>query len=373
MNRVSALDGDILQPNMGLPEHDLFTLRKKVNIVIHTASSINLGKSLRSLTGSVIEASVMMAEFALSCETLERFVYVSTAYSNSHLAPTGKSIDVNINEEIYEPIDHDIRTEWMEVQKLGTSMVYEEENFPWAYGYAKNLTERLLQRHFAHTSEKLLIVRPSVIGPAQYYPFSGYSVPMSTPITMFIAGLILTPTLNVVVATKSTEPEQECNIDEVPVDVVVDRMLSHLALGTTGCVHAVSGKRSVKLMELQETFLQLRRLPWPRSLVWKDGAWNSSKQHPLARLYVILGTSYRFSEEKTVALSQDSMIKECYGLQLFTQIDMADHLLARKAEIHQVMSRFTHKSIWIWMMANVFYRGFKGRTKEKKPRLPPCS
>lgn len=374
MNRVSILNGDILQPKMGLPERDLTTLRKEVNIVIHAASSISLGKSLSSLADSITGASEMMAEFALTCDALERFVYVSTAYSNAHLPPSDKSIDVKVNEEIYEPTDHpDVTTEWTEVKKVGTSVVYEKENFPWAYGYAKNLTERLLQRRFAHASDKLLIVRPSIIGPAQHFPFPGYSVPMSTPITMVVAGMILSPNLTIKFASKSADPERECNIDEVPVDVVVDRLLCHLALGTAGCIHAVSGQRSrVRLFELWDSILQLRRVPWPRYAAWKKVDWKSSEQHPLARLYAILGASYCFSEDKTVALSSDSLVKECYGLQLFTEINMADQVLTRTRDIHQVMSRFTHKSIWVWFVANVFYRGFKDKTREEKSSLLVC-
>ncbi|OQD89421.1 hypothetical protein PENANT_c002G04096 [Penicillium antarcticum] len=369
MNRISTLDGDILQPNMGLPERDLTTLQNEVNIVIHAASSINLGKPLKGLADSITGASEMIAEFALTCYSLERFVYVSTAYSNSHLLPFEKGIDVHVNEEIYEPTNLDITTEWMEVKKLGTSMVYEDQNFPWAYGYAKNLTERLLQRRFAKAGDKLLIVRPSIIGPAQHFPFPGYSVPMSTPTTLVVAGMILSPNLTIKVATKSKDPGRECNLDEVPVDVVVDRMLCHLAMGTSGCIHAVSGQESrVRLLALWDSILRLRRVPWPRYAAFKDVDWKSSDQHPLARLYAILGASYCFSEKKTVALSRDPLVKECYGLQLFTEIDMADQMLTRTRDIHQVMRRFTHKSIWVWIMANVFYRGFKGRREEQSKR-----
>jgi fatty acyl-CoA reductase len=362
---LTAIDGDILLLDMGLSQKDLSTLRKNVNLVIHSASSINLAKPLRSLSKVIVGASEMMAEFALTCEALDRFVYISTAYANSHLCPSNHIIDVKINEDIYEPSCYpNVTKEWAEVQQFGTSQVYKEHDFPWSYAYAKNLTERLLLHRFTQTGVecKLLIVRPSIIGPAQAFPFTGYSVPRSTPSTMLATGLALSPAWSAVIATKATEPESEVYSDEVPVDVVVDRLLGHLAMGTYGCVHAVSGKRSrFTLQAWLQSAAKLRRLPWVIRPLWRPLDWKSPAQHPLARLYVILGTSFHFSEDKTVELSYNTLVNDCEGLQLFTTINLVEQLLSRTKHIHDVINHIASKSMWAWLVVKLFYRDFEDR------------
>ena len=67
---------------------------------------------------------------------------------------------------------------------------------------------------------------------------------MSTPSTMFPAALKMTPSCFVAFATRLSSPMTEATSDEVPVDVVVGRLLAHLSFGTTGAIHAVSGNRA---------------------------------------------------------------------------------------------------------------------------------
>lgn len=41
--------------------------------------------------------------------------------------------------------------------------------------------------------------------------------------------------------TDLMDPWKNTTLDEVPVDVVVNRLVAHIAFGSDGCVHAVSG------------------------------------------------------------------------------------------------------------------------------------
>ncbi|KAL2821442.1 male sterility protein-domain-containing protein [Aspergillus cavernicola] len=315
-SRLTVLDGDILLPTFGLSAHDIGFLRQHVDVIVHSASSINLVKPLSSLAEIVIGASDRMAQFALTCDNLDRFIYVSTAYANTHLHFLSPTFDVQIDEKIY-PINEEpsssssssssILDEYAQVQKTGTSTVYQTHNFPWPYAYAKNLTERLLLHRFTNpespttTNKKLLILRPSIIGPSQHLPFPGFSIPTSTPSTMLAASLALTPWRTMHIASNAAHPETEVTIDEVPVDVVVDRLLVHTALGTTGCIHAVSGTRfRVTIQDWWAAAMQLRLIPWGLRCVWVPGGWDSEGQHFLARLYKVFGVSFAFSEGRTV-------------------------------------------------------------------------
>lgn len=358
------MNGDTLMTDMGLSKTDLETVRRTVSIVVHSASSINLSKPLHCLSQSIIQASERVAELSLTLDNFERFVYVSTAYANTHLHARSQvpGFDVDIKEDVYclenqgNPVD-----EWNDVKHLGTSKAYESEDFPWAYAYAKHLTERLLLYRFDQSAakNKLLIVRPSIIGPAQRFPFPGYSMPLSTPSTMLAAALALEPYWRWKIATQMPAPEMQIQVDEVPVDVVVDRILSHLAAGNHGCVHAVSGRRArVTCQEWWKQFMSLRRIPWAVRPLWLEMDWKSREQHRTSRLYVILGTSFAFSEDRTVALSHEVDQEKSPDLQLFTRINMENCLLIRAKHIRYVMEMFAQKSWGAWLVFHVFYRNF---------------
>ncbi|KAJ5774024.1 hypothetical protein N7457_008920, partial [Penicillium paradoxum] len=352
-NRLIVFDGDILLPDLGLSEEILDIIRDNASTIIHAASSINLRSPLSKLFGSIVDASDKMVDLALTCKRLECFVYVSTAYVNTHLYPKSDEPDLKIDEEIYElSTPSNVLDEVNEVRKRGTSRAYEAENFPWAYAYAKHLTERLVHHRFMeHTwNSKLLIVRPSIIGPAQCLPFPGYMMPMSSPSTMLAAALALSPSRKVKIATM--KDNSHWTSDEVPVDVVVDRMLCHLAMGTSGCIHAVSGIKSrIVFDEWRESLMKLRRIPWGLHPHPIKGDWKSRNQHPIIRFYAILATSFDFSEDRTTGMLQNiaskeplDLQKEVSDLQLFTKIDMSTSLPSRVEGIRYVMDQFSRKS-----------------------------
>lgn len=361
-NRLVILHGDILLPNLGLAALELDNLRNNVDIIIHAASSINIMKPLHDLSPTIIEASNMIADLAFTCKRMDRFVYVSSAYANGHYYSRSSDVDVKISEDIY-PMQgqRSVLEELEEVRTRGTSAEYEAESFPSAYAYAKHLTERLLRYKFSESAslEKLLIIRPSIIGPSQALPFPGYHVPLSSLSTVLVAALALTPLRKVKVATRMDYPERDVRQDEVPADVVVDRLLCHLALGTHGCVHAVSGVRSrQKFGPWYKALARIRRIPWKVRAQWVKGGWKSPDQHHLARLYAILGTSFAFSEDRTLAICEGHPEIKNLRLQLFTDVDLSESLLTRTQGIRYVMDRWARKSWLVWLMVIIFYSDF---------------
>ncbi|PLB48480.1 putative male sterility domain-containing protein [Aspergillus steynii IBT 23096] len=362
-NRLLVLDGNIIKPNMGLSDSQVDIVREDVEIVIHAASSINLTSNLSSLAPTVIKATEIVAQFALACSFLTRFVYVSSAYANAHLDPRSESIDVAVQEKIYPPSQQDTAlTEWEEVQKTGTSSVYDTEDYPWSYAYAKHLTERLLFRMFNDhdVTECLLIVRPSIIGPAQKCPYPGYCVPCSTPTTSAAVSFLLSADSEIRTTTRCPDPDAEVHIDEVPVDVVADRLLSHLAVGTTGCVHAVSGKRArTNYLEWWQPIMQLRRIPWELKRVWIYENWKTPNQHPISRLWVALGSSFCFSEDRTIAISEElAEHGDCSDLQLFTTAHMGRQLLERTQQLRSVMDQIAAHSPRDAEIIQAYYQDF---------------
>ncbi|GLB08658.1 hypothetical protein AtubIFM57258_004559 [Aspergillus tubingensis] len=361
--KLVVLEGDVTFPSMGLSKPDQEMLRENINIIIHAASPINLGRPLHTISQGIIGATEMVAEFASSFRALDRFVYVSTAFSNAHIHEKGASSDLVITEDFHQlnkegsPLH-----EWSAVQKYGTNETYEANDFPWAYAYAKHLTERLLALKFAEMGgeEKLLIVRPSIIGPAQRLPFPGYCVPMSSPCIVVAAGLMLIPSWRFQIATQTINPEINTHQDVVPVDVVVDRLLCHLAIGTHGCVHAVSGVKSqISFEKWRQSVMKCRQIPWDLHPVWIADGWKSHNQHKMSRLFAIFGTSFAFSDDKTVRISNElELHKATSDLNLFTEVDMADHILAQSQHIRFIMDCFSHKSLLAQVLVWAFYRNY---------------
>ncbi|KAJ5777026.1 hypothetical protein N7520_000272 [Penicillium odoratum] len=333
---ITFLSGDITLKKMGLHETDWRQLKKSVQVIIHAASPISLTSSLQNLATSIIAPSISLAETAMEFEDLQNFIYISSAYANAHLWKTSNLSNVPVKESIYSLGPHgsvydsqslsswagfgpQTENEWRSVLETGTSIEFDYNDFPWPYAYAKHLTERLLINAFMQneTSEKLLIVRPSLLGPAISQPYPGYSSSTSTTSTELAAAILLYAGKHIKIPTRSADPENEVTMDEIPVDVVVDRLLAHAAKGTYGCVHAVAGKRArLSFADWWVAVMKERRL-WLVKPEWTSLDWHSPKLHPIARLHVTLGTSFEFEDNQATKLLGKLNPHEKLHLKLF--------------------------------------------------------
>jgi hypothetical protein len=235
------------------------------------------------------------------------------------------------------------------VQASGTSDEYDTHDFPWPYAYAKHLSERLVLQKASEGGalDKILIIRPSVIGPAEEIPYHGFTTPYSSPSTACAAAYALHPGRKIQLATRCQNPEQEATIDEVPVDVVAERILVHVAVGTSGCVHAVSGEKGrLKLEEWWEAFKKERRLPWNVKPIWTSEDWHSADLHHIARSFKIVGTSFAFAEDKTIQAAKKIDSKEMEHLRLFSKRDQPYSLAHRRHHINHVARQMAKKSRW---------------------------
>lgn len=172
--KVVAWDGDITAPNFGLSLEQLDIIRAKATIIVHSASTINLRRSVAQLVPSILLSSVALAELALECPNLNRFVYVSTAYSSAFLREAADGSISGHDATIIEGINH-IRSdecaspaaELSDIETFGSTPEYIFARHPFPYSYTKHLTERFILERFcdAKAESKLIILRPSCIGP----------------------------------------------------------------------------------------------------------------------------------------------------------------------------------------------------------------
>ena len=156
---------------------------------------------------------------------MRQFVQVSTGYCNSN-RPDGI-----IEEKVY-PLG-DPEAELTEITTTGTSP--HASGFPWPYGYAKHLTERLLFSRYPDLP--VLVIRPTCIGSAISQPFPLYGPISATPIEQCFRLLTLNPGTGVIHAAEGQASGTNI-FDEIPVDWVSNLILLHAAAGTRGVIHA---------------------------------------------------------------------------------------------------------------------------------------
>ncbi|KAJ5157107.1 Male sterility NAD-binding [Penicillium canariense] len=363
---MTILDGELGDTaTMNLPDEDLQMLKRRVHILIHAASSIELKNSLRELSYSVIAPTLCLTKYALKFQNLEKFVFLSSAYVNAHLWKLSESSDVAVQERVYtldgksEDIYESAPAIWRELQTNGTSQEYESHDFPWPYAYAKHLAERLILQKASEQNalDKILIIRPSVVGPADEFPYHGFTTSYSTPSTACAAAYAIHPRRKIVLATRCENPDQEATIDEVPVDVVADRLLVHTAVGSSGCVHAVSGeKRRLRLEDWWVAFKNERRLPWHVKPVWTKEDWHSSNLHHIARNFKIIGTSFAFAEDKSDQVADTLTSDDLEHLNLFADRSRPYHhsLIHRRHHIHHLAKQMAKKNKIPACMAGLF-------------------
>jgi fatty acyl-CoA reductase len=148
-NKIRVLEGDITLEDFGLDEKSLTYLRANVSIYIHSAASLNLKAGLPKMASIIIHPSLAAAKMALSFVHLERFVFVSTAYVNGflHWQPLVDQLrqECIVEERIYplhtNTSDYDASAELKNITEFATTPEYSCLPHPFAYSYAKHLTD----------------------------------------------------------------------------------------------------------------------------------------------------------------------------------------------------------------------------------------
>lgn len=131
-------------------------------------------------------------------------------------------------------------------------------------------------------------------------PFPQFEVAGSAPVTTpMCAGIMASP--GKLRCLSNLAKPSEATTDEVPLDVVVNRLVIHLAMGTSGCVHAVCRASHLRnTIELFEAMANRRRRCWWRRVMqWCKEGTSEEKLWAASKFFKILGCSFHFQEGKT--------------------------------------------------------------------------
>ncbi|KAJ5142668.1 uncharacterized protein N7515_001455 [Penicillium bovifimosum] len=257
--KIRCLTGDITHPNMGLGESELEILQNEVTVVIHCAATFSLfqplPESIRDNSVPVIELSRML----LSFRKIKILLHISTISSRSFL-PGGTILE---NAEKISPSEDSPERQLLEISSTGRSQY--TDRFIAPYGQSKYLAEQFLLE--STLPFPVLIVRPSNIGPAVQDPYPLYGPEGAIPLHTFMQLLFEANETRTMEQLGATIP-RHLLIEEIPVDLVANTCLLHLASGSVGVVHA--GSELYVPITFGECVDRIR-LHAPRSLMERAG------------------------------------------------------------------------------------------------------
>ncbi|KAJ5476879.1 Male sterilityNAD-binding [Penicillium sp. IBT 31633x] len=229
--KVEFVIGDMKSVRFGIEPVVLRQLQDQVTLVVHTAAKIKLEGPIADAVETNCLPALEMARIASGFRRLKLFIQISTSYVNSHL-PDGPVL-----ERMY-PLggEEDPEEELASILKMGKSS--HSAKFSSTYTQAKHLMERLLLSRFPLLP--ILLLRPTIFGPALRHPYPLYGSEDSTPLTKFTR--LWFSDRGTTQVWRATDGYQSGTniLDEIPVDLVANACLLHAAARTTGIVQVGS-------------------------------------------------------------------------------------------------------------------------------------
>ncbi|XP_063925301.1 putative fatty acyl-CoA reductase CG8306 [Zophobas morio] len=210
--KVRAIAGDVGEDNLGLSIEDRKVITDNVNVIIHSAATLDFGENLRTTVNTNVLGTRRVTELAKECPKLKVLVHVSSAYVNSYR--------LECEEIIYEkPCDAE---ELIAVVKKLDDKELEEKTpellgkHPNTYTITKHLAE-----HEVKAVEGLFpctIVRPSMIVGAWKEPVPGWTISKNGP-----QGFLMGAAKGVI---RRLPVGRNLIYDYIPVDMVINNLLA---------------------------------------------------------------------------------------------------------------------------------------------------
>lgn len=227
--KIRFIRGNMGQDDFGIAPDELERIQNDVTVVLHAAANISLGQSLVESIHNDCLPVVRLARLVQTFKKIKLFVHISSTFAQMHL-PAGQ-----VPERVCRIGDGEPTANMQLKTILATGRSAYAPHFITPYAQAKYLAEQLLLEF--EDSFPILIIRPSSISPAVRDPFPLYAPDGAIPLHTFLAvsiarGYDINELINGL--------PQHYIFDEIPVDLVANVCLLHMAAGTTGIVHAAS-------------------------------------------------------------------------------------------------------------------------------------
>ncbi|CAH0549649.1 unnamed protein product [Brassicogethes aeneus] len=213
LGKLIAVEGDVMDLDLGLSKIDRQTLIDNVNIIYHSAASVRFDDFMKDSILVNTRSTREITYLAKELKNLDVFMHVSTTYSQCD--------KLVIEEEMYPPPG-----DWKEAIELAENYDSELLNIltekykgalPNTYTFTKSLAEHVVY-DLCNNQIPAIILRPSIVIPTYSDPVAGWMDNFYGPVGMCVAtgkGI-----LRSVYTPPSTKTEY------IPVDLVVKIMIS---------------------------------------------------------------------------------------------------------------------------------------------------
>ncbi|CAH1786736.1 unnamed protein product [Owenia fusiformis] len=211
-SHLLPIDGDMLEENLGISDHDVHILQNEVSIVFHSAATVKFDEQLKLSVQMNVLGVQKIIELCQKLTKLEALVHVSTAYANcdrQHIAELVYPPPLQ-PQKILDAMD------WMDDEVVTTLTPKLIGNRPNTYTYTKAMAEYLLVETCGELP--VAIIRPSIVGCSFQEPMPGWVDNFNGP-----AGIIAAIGKGVL---RSMLGDHDKTADLIPVDMAVNCMIA---------------------------------------------------------------------------------------------------------------------------------------------------
>lgn len=212
LNKVVAINGDIVEENFGLDAESQEIIKDEVNIIFHSAATVRFDEDLTKSVAMNVKAVSSMISLARQVNNLKAVVDVSTAYCNCDLKYIEEKIyPAPVNPKAIMNLCEMFDGDKLNQQEITNVIIGAKPN---TYTFTKSLAENILETDGAGLP--IAIIRPSIVAASWKDPFPGW-VDNFNAATGVLAGAgkgIL----------RTAFIKRDCVADIVPVDVCINLM-----------------------------------------------------------------------------------------------------------------------------------------------------
>lgn len=259
--KLVCVAGDVGEENLGLSLEDRQLLANNVNVVIHSAATLDFQASLKPTVLINLLGTRRVMELCQEMKNLNAMVHISSAYVNSFLLETEEKLyPAPEDAEMVIKLVKDKTEE--ELDRLTADLIKDHPN---TYTFTKHLAEHEVNK--CASKFPCGIVRPSMITAAWREPVPGWTISKNGP-QGFLMGASKGVIRRLPVSTKII-------YDYIPVDTVVNQVLVtafHVAQKRSGelsIFHCTSSTYNpFKWNEVAEKTNELLHMYPLKSAVW---------------------------------------------------------------------------------------------------------
>ncbi|EFN87624.1 putative fatty acyl-CoA reductase CG8306 [Harpegnathos saltator] len=207
--KLIAVAGDVGEENLGLSVEDRATLISTVQVVFHSAATLDFEADLKTAANINLLGTRRIVQLCREINDFKALVHVSSAYVNSKLQ--------NVDEILYPaPTDPNIIVKLiseLDAATLGTKTPEILKGHANAYTFTKHLAEH----EVANGELPAVIVRPSMIIGAWKEPIPGWTVSKNGP-----QGFLMGASKGVI---RRVPVAKNLTYDYIPIDIVVNSLI----------------------------------------------------------------------------------------------------------------------------------------------------